>query len=121
VSTSALASWQRLGGLGALPVVAGAYVVAFPIVLVLGDPARVIAGSVLAVLLALYCLARPVGGWGVFFLVGVPVLISAVLDDVFAWPRWIALCFCPFAVGLAWFQDHPDEPDEPPVSPREPG
>ncbi|MGH2841645.1 MAG: hypothetical protein ACRDKY_12560 [Solirubrobacteraceae bacterium] len=112
MTTSPRDAWTRLGALPALPVVAGAYVVLFPIVLVLDNPARRIAGCVLIALLALYCAARPRGRAGVFFLAGVPALICTVLDDVFAWPRWTGLCFLPFAVALAWFQDHPDEPGE---------
>jgi hypothetical protein len=104
--------WERLGALPALPVVAGAYAVLFPVTLVLDNPARTTIGVALVVLLALYCLARPRGGWGVFVLAGVPALTCTVLDFVFALPRWTGLCFCPFALALAWFQDHPDEPDE---------
>jgi len=114
-------AWARLSGLPALPIVAGAYVVLFPVVLALGNPARRIIGSVIVALLALYCLARPRGGWGVFFLAGVPALTCTVLDDVFAFPRWTGLCFVPFAVALAWFEDHPDNPDEEIVTPDAPG
>ncbi len=99
---------ERLGALPALPVVACAYGVLFPIVLALDDPSRRIAGCVLIAFVALYCLARPQGGWGVFFLAGVPALTCTVLDDILALPRWIGLCFFPFAVALAWFEDHPD-------------
>lgn len=111
-SLSLRGDWERLGALRALPVVGAAYVVLFPVVLALDNPARRIAGGALVALLALYCLARPRGGMGVFFLAGVPALTSTVLDDVFALPRWTGLCFFPFALVLAWFQDHPDEPDE---------
>lgn len=109
MSGSARERWEQLGALPALPVVAGAYIVLFPIVLALGDPARVTAGCVVVAFLALYSLARPLGGAGVFVLAGIPALTSAVLDDVFAWPRWLGLCFVPFAVALAWYQDHPDD------------
>ncbi len=105
--------WTRLGALPALPMVAAAYVVLVPVVLLLDDPARVIAGCILVAFLALYSLARPGGGAGVFFLAGVPALTSTVLDDVFAWPRWTGLCFLPFAIALAWFEDHPDDPVAP--------
>jgi hypothetical protein len=111
--------WQRLGALPALPIVIGAYVVLFPVVLALGDPARAILGGLVVVIVAVYCLARPHGGGGVFVLAGVPALTSAVIDDYFGWPRETGLFFFPFAVALAWFADHPDEEDEPMESPRE--
>ena len=101
--------WERLGRLRALPAVGATYAVLFPLVLALDNPARRIIGCVLVGLLALYCLARPRGGWGVFFIAGVPALTGAVLDDVFALPRWTGLCFLPFALALAWYEDHPDE------------
>jgi hypothetical protein len=100
---------QRLGAVPALPVVAATFVVLAPVVLALDNPVRRIIGCALIAVVALYCLARPRGGWGVFFLAGVPALICTVLDGVFAWPRWTGLCFAPFALALAWYQDHPDD------------
>lgn len=114
-------AWARLSALPALPAVAGAYVVLFGVVLALDNPARRIIGTVLVACLAAYSLARPRGGWGVFFLAGVPAMTCTVLDDVFAFPRWTGLCFFPFAVALAWFEDHPEEADEDLVTPEAPG
>jgi len=104
--------WEQVGHLRALPVVAVTYGVLFPVVLALDNPARRIAGCVLIGALVIHCLARPTGGWGVFFLAGLPAMTGTGLDDVLALPRWTGLAFLPFALVLAWFEDHPDEDDE---------
>lgn len=108
---------EQIGALRALPVVAVTYALLLPIVLALGEPARRIAGCLLIAALVVHCLARPSGGWAVFFLAALPAATGSVLDDVIALPRWLGLCFLPFALVLAWFQDHPDEPHEDGVVP----
>jgi len=104
--------WERFGRVGALPVVAVTFAVLFVVVLLLDNPARRAVGCVLIAALLLHCLARPAGGARVFFLAGLPALIGTVVDDIIALPRWTALVFFPFALLLAWYEDHPDEDDE---------
>jgi len=104
--------WRRLGGLPALHVVVGSYAVLFPITLALDNPARRIAGSILLASLVLHCLARPQGGWGVFFLTGVACATCTIVDDILALPRETGLALFPLAVMLAWYEDHPDEEEQ---------
>jgi hypothetical protein len=102
---------RRLGRLPALTVVTVTYAALAPITLLVDNPARRIAGSILLALLVLHCLARPAGGWRVFFLAGVACMTCTILDDILALPREVGLGFGPFAVLLAWYEDHPDEDD----------
>lgn len=111
MSAAAREGLGRLRAVPVLPVVAVTFVVLVPVVFGFDNPVRRILGCAIVAAVALYCLARPRGGLGVFFLAGVPALTCTVLDGVFAWPRWTGLCFAPFALALAWYQDHPDEPD----------
>ncbi|MDX6690094.1 MAG: hypothetical protein QOG15_1551 [Solirubrobacteraceae bacterium] len=113
MSTAARDGLVRLRAVPTLPVIAATFAILFVLVFAVADPVRRIIGCVLIAGVAGYCLARRRGGLGVFFLAGVPALTCTVLDDVFAWPRWTGLCFAPFALVLAWYEDHPDEPDEP--------
>ena len=101
--------WERVGALAALPVVAVTYGLLFPVVLALDNPARRTAGCALIGALVIHCLARPAGGWRVFVLAGLPAMTGTVLDDILALPRWTGLAFLPFALVLAWFEDHPDD------------
>ena len=102
-------SQRRLGALRAVPVVAGAYAVLFLVTLLLDNPARRVAGCVLLASLVMHCLARPAGGWRVFWLAGIACATCTILDDILALPRWTALVFGPFAILLAWYEDHPDD------------
>ena len=104
--------WRRLGALRAVAVVAAAYAVLFPVTLLLDNPARRIAGAILFALLVAHCLARPAGGWRVFFLAGLPCATCTLLDDIIALPRETGLALLPLALMLAWYEDHPDEPDD---------
>lgn len=101
--------WRELGALPALTVVVASYVVLFPVTLLLDNPARRIAGAILFALLVAHCLARPAGGWRVFFLAGVAVATCTLLDDILALPRETGLALFPLAVILAWYEDHPDD------------
>jgi len=109
VSPTLRERWRQLGRLPALGVVAATYAVLLPVVLAVDNPARRIAGCVLIAVLVSHCLARTAGGWRVFIIAGVTALLGTVLDDIIALPRWTGLLFGPFALVLAWFEDHPDE------------
>ena len=110
--TGALAErWRGLGALRAVPVVVDTYAVLFPVTLLLDSPARRIAGAVLFAVLVAHCLARPAGGWRVFFLAGLPCATCTILDDILALPRETGLAVLPLALILAWYEDHPDEED----------
>ena len=106
--------WRRLGALRAVAVVAAAYAVLFPVTLLLDNPARRIAGAILFAVLVAHCLARPAGGWRVFFLAGLPCATCTLLDDIIALPRETGLVLFPLALLLAWYEDHPDEQDDEP-------
>ena len=108
--TEALAvRWRELGALPALTVVVASYAILFPVTLLLDNPARRIAGAILFALLVAHCLARPAGGWRVFFLAGLACATCTLLDDIFALPRETGLGLFPLAVILAWYEDHPDD------------
>lgn len=104
--------WDRLGALRAVAVVAAAYLVLFPVTLLLDNPARRITGAILFALLVAHCLARLAGGWRVFFLAGLPCATCTLLDDIIALPRETGLVLFPLAMLLAWYEDHPDEQDD---------
>jgi hypothetical protein len=108
--------WRRLGALRAVSVVAAAYAVLIPVTLLLDNPARRIAGAILFAQLVAHCLARPAGGWRMFFLTGLPCATCTLLDDILALPRETGLALFPFALILAWYEDHPDEPGDEPVA-----
>jgi hypothetical protein len=99
----------RLGALGALPVVLAGYAVLTPVTLAFDNPPRRIAGAILLAFVLAHCLARPAGGWRVFFLVGLSCITCTIVDDILALPRWVGLVFGPIALLLAWYEDHPDE------------
>lgn len=94
-----------------MPVVATSYAVLLPATLGLDNPARRIVGALLLACLILHCLARPAGGGRILALAGVTCATCTILDDIIALPRWTGLLFCPFALVLAWYEDHSDGQD----------
>jgi hypothetical protein len=98
-------TWWRFGALPAVAVLLSLFAVASLAGLMLDEPTTtaVCIGAVAA--LALYCFARPGGGWAVFSSAAAPGAASTLLHDIVGTPRWVGAFLIPIAVYLAWQED----------------
>ena len=78
--------WARFGALPAVPMAIGVVVVGGAASLVGGSVVPWLGLVVVAVYIA-YCIARPRGGWDVFWPFLFPGPTSQIAHDAFGWPR----------------------------------
>jgi hypothetical protein len=83
-----MTTWQRLGRLPAVPVVATYYVAALMLGLLLEGDAPFLAAIALLGVFAIYCVARPTNGLGVFLLAAAPTALSTLVGDLADVPPW---------------------------------
>jgi hypothetical protein len=98
-------AWTRWGLLPAAVVVPAFFLVALALVLAFDDRVRAVGGLVLAAALVSYCVARPSGGWDLFWVVAIPNAAATIAHDVVGAPRWIGVVLVPFVLWEAWRMD----------------